>query len=114
MRRTIFEDEHVEFRASVRAFLKRAAVPHTAAWEENGLVDRSFWLGAAAAGFVGFEAPEEFGGLELRDFRFNAILDEEVEYAGVVSDNFAIENDIVAPYLIDLTNGEQKARWLPG
>ncbi|HWF52826.1 MAG TPA: acyl-CoA dehydrogenase family protein [Solirubrobacteraceae bacterium] len=114
MRRTIFEDDHIVFRESVRTFLRRAAVPHREEWEENGIVDRSFWLAAAATGFVGFEAPQEFGGLDLDDFRFNAILDEEVEYAGVVSDNFAIENDIIAPYLIDLTNREQKGRWLPG
>jgi len=114
MRRTIFDDDHVEFRASVRTFLHRTAVPHLEHWEKNGLVDRSFWVAAGAAGFVGFEAPEEFGGLGLDDFRFNAIIDEEIEYAAVGSDNFAIENVIVAPYLIDLTNREQKARWLPG
>jgi acyl-CoA dehydrogenase len=114
MRRTIFDDEHDAFRASVRTFLKRVAVPHLDEWEKAGIVDRSFWTSAAAAGFVGFEAPEEFGGLGLEDFRFNAIIGEEVAYAGVVSDNFAIENDIVAPYLIDLTTREQKQRWLPG
>jgi acyl-CoA dehydrogenase len=113
MRRTIYDDVHKEFRESVRTFLEREAVPHADAWEANGMVDRSFWRKAATAGFVGFEAPEEHGGIGVSDFRFNAIIDEEVEYLGVVSDNFALENDIVAPYLIDLTNEEQKRRWLP-
>lgn len=113
MRRTIFNDEHKQFRASVRTFLEREAVPRAEEWESNGIVDRDFWRKAAAASFVGFEAPEEHGGLGISDFRFNAILDEEVEYLGVVSDNFALENDIVAPYLIELTDEEQKRRWLP-
>jgi acyl-CoA dehydrogenase len=113
MRRTVFEAEHDDFRASVRTFLEREAVPHADAWEEAGMVDRGFWLKAAAAGFVGFEAPAEHGGLGLRDFRFNAILDEEIEYAGVPGDNFALQNDIVAPYLIELTDEAQKRRWLP-
>jgi alkylation response protein AidB-like acyl-CoA dehydrogenase len=113
VKRTIFNDEHKDFRESVRTFLEREAVPHAEQWERDGIVDRSFWRKAAAAGFVGFEAPEECGGLGIDDFRFNAIIDEEVEYLGVVSDNFALENDIVVPYLIDLTSDEQKQRWLP-
>ena len=114
MRRTIFEDEHSAFRDSARTFFEREAVPHTEKWEAAGLVDRSFWSKAAGSGFVGFEAPESYGGLGLKDFRFNAILDEEVAYAGAVGDNFSLENDIVAPYLVDLTSDEQKERWLPG
>lgn len=113
MRRTIFDDVHTQFRESVRTFFEREAVPHAGRWEAQGMVDRSFWRKAAAAGFVGFEAPDEYGGIGIRDFRFNVILDEEVEYLGVVSDNFALENDIVAPYLIELTNEEQRKRWLP-
>jgi alkylation response protein AidB-like acyl-CoA dehydrogenase len=114
LRRQIFEAEHDAFRESVRTFLRREAVPHTERWEREGMVDREFWRKAAAAGFVGFEAPERHGGLGLRDFRFNAILDEEVEYAAVAGDNFALENDVVAPYLIELADEQQQDRWLPG
>jgi len=113
MRRTIFEPEHEHFRESVRSFLSREAVPHTEEWEAAGMVDRSFWRKAAEAGFVGFEAPEEYGGLGLVDFRFNAILDEEMAYALAVGDNFSLENDIVCPYLVDLADDDQKRRWLP-
>ena len=114
MRRTIFDDEHRSFRESARAFMTREAVPHTEEWEAAGIIDRSFWVKAAESGFVGFEAPEQYGGLGISDFRFNAILDEEVAYAGAVGDNFSLENDIIAPYLVELTNEEQKERWLPG
>ncbi len=113
LRRTIFEPEHEDFRESVRGFIAKEAVPYTEQWEEAGMVDRSFWRKAAEHGFVGFEAPEEYGGLGLVDFRFNAILDEEMAYALAVGDNFSLENDIVCPYLVDLANEEQKARWLP-
>jgi len=113
MRRTIFDPVHEDFRTSVRTFLQREAVPHAERWERAGMVDRAFWRKAAAAGFVGFAAPERHGGLDLHDFRFNAILDEEVEYAAVPGDNFALENDIVTPYLVELADEEQQARWLP-
>jgi acyl-CoA dehydrogenase len=114
MRRTIFEPEHEDFRESVRGFLTKEAVPKTEEWETSGVIDRGFWRKAAAQGFVGFSAPEEHGGLGLDDFRFNAIIDEECAYTGAVTDNFALVNDIVVPYLQDLTDDEQRARWLPG
>jgi alkylation response protein AidB-like acyl-CoA dehydrogenase len=114
MRRELFIAEHDDFRASVRAFLAREAVPHTEAWEAAGMVDRGFWRKAAEQGLVGFEAPPEHGGAGIRDFRFNAIIDEEVAYAGVAGDGFTMENDIIAPYLVEHATAEQQARWLPG
>jgi alkylation response protein AidB-like acyl-CoA dehydrogenase len=114
MRRTIFEDEHDAFRESARGFLLKEAVPRTDEWEAAGVIDRAFWKKAAAQGFVAFSAPEEFGGAGLGDFRFNAVLDEEVVRTGAVTDAFALTNDILAPYLTDLTTPEQQQRWLPG
>jgi alkylation response protein AidB-like acyl-CoA dehydrogenase len=113
LRREIFDDEHDAFRESVRGFLIREAVPNTEAWEEAGLVDRSFWRKAAAQGYVGFQAPEALGGAAIEDFRFNAVINEEVAYTGTVYDNFSLTNDIVLPYLLELTTEEQRARWLP-
>lgn len=114
MRRTIFTEEHRLFREAVRTFIEREAVPHTDRWERDGIVDRSFWEKAAAAGFVGFEAPVAYGGLGVRDFRFNAVIDEEMMYASAVGDGFGMANDIMIPYLLDLTDDDQKSRWLPG
>jgi acyl-CoA dehydrogenase len=113
MRRTIFEPEHEDFRASVRAFIRAEAVPRVPDWERAGVIERSFWKQAAGLGFVAFQAPEELGGAGLTDFRFNAIIDEEVAYANAGTDAFSLVNDIVVPYLLDLTTGAQRARWLP-
>jgi alkylation response protein AidB-like acyl-CoA dehydrogenase len=114
MRRTIFESEHDDFREAVRGFLTKEAVPHSEEWEVAGVIDRGFWRKAAAQGFVAFAAPEELGGAGVDDFRFNAIVDEEVAYTGTVGDNFALVNDILTPYLLDLTDDEQRGRWVPG
>ncbi|MCZ4548471.1 acyl-CoA dehydrogenase family protein [Gordonia rubripertincta] len=112
--RTLFEPEHGAFRDSVRGFLEKEAVPHTARWEAEGLVDRSFWKLAAAQGLVGFNAPEVLGGGGLRDFRFNAVLNEEVVRTGTVGDGFSLTNDIVLPYFLDIADAEQQQRWVPG
>ncbi|GGL14436.1 acyl-CoA dehydrogenase family protein [Nocardia jinanensis] len=114
MRRTLFADEHEQFRAAVRSFLEKHAVPHTAEWEAAGQVDRGFWKAAAAQGLVGFAAAEEFGGAGLRDFRFNAVLNEEVVRTGTVGDGFSLTNDIVLPYYLDIASAEQRQRWVPG
>ncbi len=52
----------------------------------------------------------------MDDFRYNAILIEEVNRAGNAAAGiaFSLQNDVVLPYLTDLTDDEQKARWLPG
>jgi len=112
--RSIFEPEHQEFRSAVREFLAREALPKVAQWKQAGIIDRDFWRSAAENGFVGFAADPEHGGLGIRDFRYNAIIEEEVVYAGAATDAFQLTNSILVPYLIDLTTEEQRARWLPG
>jgi acyl-CoA dehydrogenase len=113
LRREIFDDVHDAFRESVHGFLMKEAVPNTERWQEQGLIDREFWLKAAAQGYVAFEAPEELGGLGIDDFRFNAIINEEVAYTGTPYDGFSLTNDIALPYLLELTTEEQRRRWLP-
>lgn len=55
--------------------------------------------------------PEEYGG--VRDFRFNAVLTEEIVRAGASGLGFTVHCDINAAYFIDLGTPEQHARWLP-
>jgi acyl-CoA dehydrogenase len=112
--RAIYEAEHERFREAFASFLVKHAVPNTARWEEQGFVDREFWMRAGEAGFLGFEAPAEQGGLGVRDFRYNAIIAEELVYAEASGDGFALHNDIVAPYIIDYCDDAQRERWLPG
>ncbi len=114
MGRSIFEDEHEAFRESVAGFLRKEAVPKREEWEAAGVIDRDFWRKAAAQGFVAFQAAEELGGAGIDDFRFNAVIDEEIERTGAATDNFALVNDIITPYLTELTTAEQRERWLPG
>ncbi|OZC42684.1 acyl-CoA dehydrogenase [Rhodococcus sp. RS1C4] len=113
MRRTLYEDDHEQFRRGFRAFLDREAVPHIDSWEDAGTPDRGFIVKAAEAGFLGFELPVQYGGLDIDDFRYNAVVAEEVVASGMAGDTFSMQNDIIVPYLLRLTTDEQKARWLP-
>jgi alkylation response protein AidB-like acyl-CoA dehydrogenase len=113
MRRSIFEPEHEQFRHTARSFFEKECVPHTERWEKAGQVDRDVWKKAGAHGLIGWEMPEEFGGLGIKDFRFNAILNEEFHATGAVGLGLGVQNDIVAGYFTELTTEEQKKRWLP-
>jgi len=114
MEQHLYEPVHEEFRDLCREFLVREAIPNHAAWEKAGLVDREVWRKAGAAGLLGLDVAEEYGGGGQHDFRFNAVLVEEIIRAGCSGLGFGLHNDIVAPYLTELGTDEQKQRWLPG
>jgi alkylation response protein AidB-like acyl-CoA dehydrogenase len=116
MRRTIFEDEHDLFREAFRAFLEREVVPRAAEWEAAGIVSRDVWASAGSHGFLAFGVPEDYGGAGVRDFRYNAVVAEEMSAADVFPavTGFTLHNDVTLPYLLDYTTEEQKRRWLPG
>jgi alkylation response protein AidB-like acyl-CoA dehydrogenase len=116
MRRTLFGDEHELFRESFRRFLDKHVVAHREEWDRTGVMDRAVFEEAGDAGFLGFAAPLEFGGAGTRDFRYNLILNEEIQAAGVAGPGLGLtlHTDICLPYFLDMTDDEQKARWLPG
>jgi long-chain-acyl-CoA dehydrogenase len=63
---------------------------------------------------MGFMMPVEYGGGGVDDFRFNAILNQELARVGFgFASSLGINIDVVSPYLRDLTTEEQRARWLP-
>ena len=113
--RTIYEAEHNEFRRTVRNWIESQVVPNHEQWERDGIVPRSVWEDAGMRGFLGIAVPEIYGGGGSDDFRFAAIISEEIGFAGVVggAHGFTVHNDIVLPYILSLANDEQKMRWLP-
>jgi len=119
MRRTLLDDVHEDFRDSFRTFLSREVVGEEGRygeWERAGIVPRDVYARAGAGGFLGMAAPERFGGAGAEDFRFNAVLGEETQLAGVGGFGLGLTlvNDICLPYFLRYCTGEQRERWLPG
>ena len=114
MTATFFDQEHEDFRASVRAFLQREVVPFHDQWEKDGQVDREVWTKAGAAGLLCFDVDEEYGGAGIKDFRYNMIVSDEIGRVGASGLGFPVHSDIIVPYISSLGTDEQKARWLPG
>ncbi|GGO76321.1 acyl-CoA dehydrogenase family protein [Nocardioides deserti] len=113
-RPSIYEQEHEDFRATVRSFLEREVVPHHDQWEKDGQVSREVWLKAGEAGLLCFDVEEEYGGPEIKDFRYNMIVAEEISRVGASGLGFPVHTDIIVPYISQLGTDEQKRRWLPG
>ncbi|CAN5920837.1 acyl-CoA dehydrogenase family protein [soil metagenome] len=115
MERTIFEAEHDSLREVVRDFVTDQVLPVTEDMEAKGMIDRRLFEQAGDLGLLGFAVPAEHGGAGVDDFRFNAVIAEEFARAGAnsVGLSFTLINDMVLPYLLDMADADQQARWLP-
>src|SRR5271167_4940637 len=119
MRRTLFEDVHEDFRASFRTFLEREVIGDEGRygeWERAGIVPRQVFALAGRGGFLAMAVPERYGGAGVEDFRFNLVVGEECQAAGVGSFGLGItlQNDICLPYFLRYCTAEQRERWLDG
>jgi alkylation response protein AidB-like acyl-CoA dehydrogenase len=114
MRREIFTEEHEAFRDLVREFLRREVTPFHAQWEKDKVVPRSVWEKAGRQGLLGIDVEEKHGGGGNPDYRYYAIMDEEIARAGATGLGFFVHNDMIGQYLLRLCTPEQKDRWLPG
>jgi alkylation response protein AidB-like acyl-CoA dehydrogenase len=59
---------------------------------------------------------EQYGGAGEADYRYRMVVSEEIARINALSFGLTIslQDDLVLHYLLDLTNEEQKQRWLPG
>jgi len=118
MERDIYDEDHEAFRDVVKEFIKRYVTNEAREkWDAEGEVDRATMLVAGEAGIIGLSVPEEFGGAGmLQDYRFRAIVSEEVIAAGAgsLAGAFGIQDDLAVPYLVHMGTPEQKQKWLPG
>jgi len=114
VKRRIYEAEHEALRETTRQYIEREIAPNAERWEAERLVDRSAYIAAGKYGLIGFNMPEQFGGGGSEDFRFNAVINEELSKWGTVAPALTLQNDVVGPYFKGLCSDEQKQRWLPG
>ncbi|MFE3001629.1 acyl-CoA dehydrogenase family protein [Nocardia sp. NPDC059246] len=100
----LFEAEHDEFRASFRIFVEREAA-------SGNLFER-----AGDHGFLGVQAPEEYGGGGVDDCRFAVAAVQELMRAGMtgVGVSFATHVGVAIPWLLEHADADHQARLLPG
>ncbi|MET9087630.1 acyl-CoA dehydrogenase family protein [Streptomyces sp. NPDC004237] len=114
MRRTLFEQDHQDFRLLVRDFIAREVLPVYEDWRRAGLVPRDLFTSMGKLGILGTAIPEEYGGGGQEDYRFNVVIQEECARAGVTLGGLRTHLDVVVPYVTGLADAGQRTRWLPG
>ena len=110
--RNLFTAEHEAFRETVRKFYEKEVVPNIERYEQQQHVDRELWNKAGDMGLLCATMPEAYGGSGV-DRLYSMILIEEQAYAMDSSTGFSLHSDIVANYLNNFGNEEQKKLWLP-
>ncbi|MGX2997083.1 acyl-CoA dehydrogenase family protein [Streptomyces sp. JNUCC 64] len=113
MRRTIYDEDHEAFRATLRDFIEAEVVPVYDEWFAAGQVPREFYGKLGELGVFGIEVPEEYGGAGLSTFKFEAVVTEECARAGVSFGGSGVHVMLCLPYLKAYATEEQKRRWLP-
>ena len=115
MKSTFYEADHDAFRDVVREFVEREVLPNVNRWEEDHLIDRQPWHAAGKQGLLGIAYPEQYGGSGNLDWRYRAIIKEELAKANATSldSAFGLNEDIVSWYILDLGTEEQKQKYLP-
>ncbi len=113
MRRDIFSDEHELFRDQFRRFAQKEIEPKVAGWNAKGMSDRDSWRRAGEAGYLGANAPVEYGGAG-GDFLYDAIVMEEMAYLRAHAMMISLHSDICMPYITTYGSEEQKRKYLPG
>lgn len=118
MERDIYDEDHEAFRDVVKEFCRRYVTNSTREkWDADGQIDRETLRAAGDAGVMGLSVPEEYGGAGmLQDYRFRAIVNEEVIAAGAgsLAGALGIQDDLAVPYLVHMGTDAQKQKWLPG
>jgi len=114
MLRNHYEAEHEAFRGSFRAFLAREVTPHRERFHQAGMIDREVYRKAGQQGFLCYWVDEAYGGLGLKDFRYDQIMQEECGrsldsglWTGALNRN-------APPYIAKYGSEAQKQRFLPG
>jgi len=96
--RRVYTSEHEKFRGEFKQFLQQQVLPVYSKWESQGQPDVATLRALVKAGYyLRLSIPKQFGGLGLTDWRFNAVITEE------------LENSDVGSFFLNLGNGQPPA-----
>ncbi|RMA82383.1 acyl-CoA dehydrogenase family protein [Umboniibacter marinipuniceus] len=108
-------EEITLFKDMVLRFFEQEVAPNYEQWEQDHCMPRDFWRTMGEAGLLLVDMPEEFGGSETSVDVALMIMEElsRCGYFGLAT-GYNIHANIVAPYVMNIGNDDQRARWLPG
>src|SRR5712664_3897986 len=95
-----FNEEHEQFRKTVRAFAEKELAPHVEEWERDELFPNWVFKRAGELGILGAHYPEEHGGAGL-DYWFSVAKAEELPHCRMagVSMGLLVQSDMATPVI---------------
>lgn len=106
------DDDHRDFQEVCRNFVSREFAPRVREAEAAGTFPADLWPAMAAAGLLGINHPEEYGGSGGGVLAL-AILSEELAHAsGGLAITPLVSSYMAGPHLARYGSEEQKERWL--
>ena len=116
---SLIEESNTEemqmFRDMILRFLEQEVSPHYDTWEKNHKMPREMWNIMGSAGMLLVDFPEKYGSAGA-SFDVCQMIQEEICRMGFqgLGTGYNIHANIVAPYILNIGNQEQRDRWLPG
>lgn len=112
--RPVFDEDHADFRESVRRFLAAEVSPGLDEWRSSDGAPAGLYRALGEQGFLGTAVPEELGGGGVDDPRFTAVLVEELSAIGALGLALVVAGHagVGVPALLRLEPGEERDGWL--
>ena len=107
-----YDDEITAVAELARGFFDRELIAKREQWDAQHRVDRSVWLEAGKLGLLCCSIPEEYGG-GGGTFAHDLAVFEAQGYCGDYALGNSVHSGIVAHYVLEYGNEEQKQKWLP-
>ncbi|MCT7365843.1 acyl-CoA dehydrogenase family protein [Mycolicibacterium llatzerense] len=108
-----YDDEVQAVSDLARDFFEREVVAHADRWDTDRRVDRDVWRTAGKLGLLLCSVPEEYGG-GGGNFAHDLAVFEAQGRSGDFALGISVHSGIVAHYILEYGNEEQKQTWLPG
>ncbi|UYO74845.1 acyl-CoA dehydrogenase family protein [Halomonas qinghailakensis] len=108
------EQTQALFHDMISRCLAQEVTPFYEQWEAAGEIPRSLWKALGAAGLLGIDLDETYGGSGA-DIAITQLALEEMSRQGFggLASAYNIHANIVMPYLQNLGTDEQRETWLP-
>jgi acyl-CoA dehydrogenase len=106
------DDDHRDFREVCRGFVAREMVPRVKEAEAAGTFPADLWPAMAAAGLLGLNHPEEYGGSGGGVLALTILSEELAHSSGGLAITPLVSPYMAAPHLARYGSEAQKERWL--
>lgn len=108
------DQDHEDFRASVRAFVDRHVRPVVEESEEAGRPPAGLLKEMGAAGLLGLAVPEEYGGSGGDALAATLLAEELARASGGIAVTALVSGYMSTPHIARYGTDAQRARYLPG